>query len=324
MSWFLLRVRYTLQQHYQYLNLMADKLAIDIQGLKKTYSNGTQALRGIDLQVEQGDFFALLGANGAGKTTAIGVLTSLVNKNEGSVKVFGFDADTHINDVKRHIGVVPQEFNFNIFEKVIDIIVWQAGYFGVPRNEAIKRAEEILKALDLWDKRNTVSRELSGGMKRRLLIARALIHKPKLLILDEPTAGVDVELRRGMWKYLKKLNKEGTTILLTTHYLEEVEQLCRNMAMIKDGKVVAQGKVSSMLRSLEEQTYVLDVCDIKKEQKLDGYKLSVNSKHEAEVVLPAKEPITNLIQALAKEGVMVNEIQPKMNRMEQLFLNHLK
>lgn len=303
---------------------MTHEPAIQIQGLKKTYANGTQALRGIDLVVEQGDFFALLGANGAGKTTAIGVLTSLVNKNEGSVRVFGYDVDTQINEVKRHIGVVPQEFNFNIFEKVIDIIVWQAGYFGVPRKIALKRAEEILKALELWDKRNVQSRELSGGMKRRLLIARALIHKPKLLILDEPTAGVDVELRRGMWTYLKKLNQEGTTILLTTHYLEEVEQLCKNMAMIKDGKVVTQGKVNSLLRSLEEQTYVLDVCDIKQDQQLKGYSLKVTGKHEAEVNLPANEPITTLIQALAKEGIMVNDIQPKTNRMEQLFLNYLK
>ncbi|MFT7184411.1 MAG: ABC-2 type transport system ATP-binding protein [Oceanicoccus sp.] len=303
---------------------MPKQLAINIEGLKKTYADGTQALRGVDIKVEQGDFFALLGANGAGKTTAIGILTSLVNKNEGSVKVFGYDLDTQVNDVKRHIGVVPQEFNFSIFEKVIDIIIWQAGYFGVPRKIAVKRAEEILKALDLWDKRNTSARQLSGGMKRRLLIARALIHEPKLLILDEPTAGVDVELRRGMWKYLNRLNKEGVTILLTTHYLEEVEQLCRNMAMIKEGKVVAQGKVSALLKSLKNQTYVLDVCEIKKDQKLKDFELNIINKNTVEVNISAKEPITNLIQALAKESVMVNEIQPKMNRMEQLFLNYLK
>jgi len=300
------------------------KLAVQIAGLKKTYSNGTQALRGIDLEIEQGDFFALLGANGAGKTTTIGVLTSLVNKNEGSVKVFGYDLDTQINDLKRHIGVVPQEFNFNIFEKVIDIVVQQGGYFGVPRKTARKRAEKILKALELWDKRNTTSRELSGGMKRRLLIARALIHEPKLLILDEPTAGVDVELRHGMWKYLKELNKSGTTILLTTHYLEEVEQLCKNMAMIREGKVIAQDRVSKLLRSLEKQTYVLEVCDVKKDLKVKGFDLNVVSKREIEVEISAKEPITSLIQALSDAGVLVNEIQPKTNRMEQLFLNLLK
>jgi len=301
-----------------------NKLAVQIAGLKKTYSNGTQALRGIDLEIEQGDFFALLGANGAGKTTTIGVLTSLVNKNEGSVKVFGYDLDTQINDLKRHIGVVPQEFNFNIFEKVIDIVVQQGGYFGVPRKTARKRAEKILKALELWDKRNTTSRELSGGMKRRLLIARALIHEPKLLILDEPTAGVDVELRHGMWKYLKELNKSGTTILLTTHYLEEVEQLCKNMAMIREGKVIAQDRVSKLLRSLEKQTYVLEVCDVKKDLKVKGFDLNVVSKREIEVEISAKEPITSLIQALSDAGVLVNEIQPKTNRMEQLFLNLLK
>lgn len=298
--------------------------AVHIEGLKKTYVNGTQALRGIDLHIEQGDFFALLGANGAGKTTTIGILTSLVNKNEGSVKVFGYDLDTQINEVKRHIGVVPQEFNFNIFEKVIDIIVQQAGYFGVPRKLALKRAEKILKALELWDKRNVKSRELSGGMKRRLLIARALMHKPKLLILDEPTAGVDVELRHGMWKYLKELNKNGTTILLTTHYLEEVEQLCKNMAMIREGKVIAQDKVSTLLRSVDEITYVLEVNKVKKDLKLEGYVLKVINKHQIEVELNEKEPITDLIQALAKLEILVNDIQLKTNRMEQLFLKLLK
>lgn len=298
--------------------------AIHIEGLKKTYANGTQALRGMDLHVEPGDFFALLGANGAGKTTAIGILTSLVNKTEGSVKVFGYDLDTQINEVKRHIGVVPQEFNFSIFEKAIDIIVWQAGYFGVPRKTALKRAEKILKALDLWDKRNSSARELSGGMKRRLLIARALMHEPKLLILDEPTAGVDVELRRGMWDYLKELNRSGTTILLTTHYLDEVEQLCKNMAMIREGKVIAQDKVSTLLRSLQEQTYVLEVSAVKKDFTLKGYDLSVIDAHTLEVKLGTKEPITTLIQDLAKADILVNEIQPKTNRMEQLFLNLLK
>lgn len=292
---------------------MKRSLAIEIKGLRKTYAGGTKALKGLNLSVEEGDFFALLGSNGAGKTTTIGILTSLVNKSAGKVHVFNYDLDKDINAVKSQIGVVPQEFNFNVFEKVIDIIVCQAGYFGVPRKIAEKRAEEILKALDLWDKRNKVSRSLSGGMKRRLLIARALIHKPKLLILDEPTAGVDVELRYGMWKYLKELNKEGMTILLTTHYLEEVEQLCKNMAMIREGKVIAQGSVQELLKSLEKQSYVLEVYNNEKAQK-----------QIMEVEIAANESITALIQKLSEKGILVNDIQPKTNRMEQLFLKLLK
>ncbi len=293
--------------------IMKRSLAIEIKGLRKTYAGGTKALKGLNLSVEEGDFFALLGSNGAGKTTTIGILTSLVNKSAGKVHVFNYDLDKDINAVKSQIGVVPQEFNFNVFEKVIDIIVCQAGYFGVPRKIAEKRAEEILKALDLWDKRNKVSRSLSGGMKRRLLIARALIHKPKLLILDEPTAGVDVELRYGMWKYLKELNKEGMTILLTTHYLEEVEQLCKNMAMIREGKVIAQGSVQELLKSLEKQSYVLEVYNNEKAQK-----------QIMEVEIAANESITALIQKLSEKGILVNDIQPKTNRMEQLFLKLLK
>lgn len=297
--------------------------AVDIQGLVKTYANGTQALKGIDLSIESGDFFALLGANGAGKTTTIKVMTSLANKNKGTVKIFDKDIDKDINAAKRMIGVVPQEFNFNVFEKVINIVVWQSGYFGVPRKVALKRAEKILKALTLWDKRDERSFDLSGGMKRRLLIARALIHEPKLLILDEPTAGVDVELRRGMWDYLKELNKNGTTILLTTHYLEEVEQLCKNMAIIKEGIVFKQDSVKNMLRTLEMEKYMVDVRNVKNDTKIKGYEIKVIDKTTLEVDVKADQPITDLIKALDKADIQVNDIRPKSNRMEQLFLNAL-
>lgn len=298
--------------------------AISIHNLVKTYSNGVQALKGIDLEVEQGDFYALLGANGAGKTTTIGVLTSLVNKTEGRVSVFGHDIDHDINAAKLSIGVVPQEFNFNIFERVWDILVYQAGYFGVPQKVAEKALEKILKDLSLWDKRFEVSRNLSGGMKRRLMIARALVHHPKLLILDEPTAGVDVELRLGMWDYLRELNRSGTTILLTTHYLEEVEQLCKNVAIIKEGVVIQKGPVKDLIGSLEKQRYLVDVQKVGKDLKIKGYEIQVLDQSRLEVELESKQPITHFIKALADEGVLVHDMRPKSNRMEQLYLNLLK
>ncbi len=223
--------------------------ALHIQNLRKTYDNGVEALKGVSLSVEQGDFFALLGPNGAGKTTIIGIVTSLVNKSAGSVEVFDASIDTHISLAKTYIGIVPQEFNFNIFEKVIDIILTQAGYYGISRAEAMPRAESLLKDLGLWDKRNSPSQQLSGGMKRRLMIARGLIHNPKLLILDEPTAGVDVEMRLGMWDFLRKLNQAGTTIILTTHYLEEAEELCRNIAIINHGTIVVNKSMKELLDS---------------------------------------------------------------------------
>jgi ABC-2 type transport system ATP-binding protein len=222
-------------------------LAISIRNLRKVYEGGIQALKGIDLSVQAGDFFALLGPNGAGKTTAIGILTSLVTKTSGDVEVFGVPVDKDPNKAKTYIGLVPQEFNFNIFEKVINIVITQAGYYGIPRKQALERAEEILKAVGLWDKRNEPSQKLSGGMKRRLMIARALIHKPKLLILDEPTAGVDVEMRHSMWNFLRKINKEGTTIVLTTHYLEEAEQLCKNVAIINKGEILLHEPMAGLL-----------------------------------------------------------------------------
>src|SRR5690554_2262405 len=234
--------------------------ALSIRGLKKTYKGGHVALKGIDLDVEEGDFFALLGPNGAGKSTTIGIISSLVNKSAGTVNVFGYDLDTQLVDLKRQIGLVPQEFNFNQFETVQQIVVNQAGYYGVPREIAKQRAEKYLKQLSLWDKRNSPARMLSGGMKRRLMIARALLHEPKLLILDEPTAGVDIELRRSMWDYLEKINKQGITIILTTHYLEEAETLCRNIAIIDQGSIIENTSIKRLLATLNMETFVFDLA----------------------------------------------------------------
>ena len=233
--------------------------ALSVKNIVKTYKNGTQALKGISLEIKEGDFYALLGANGAGKTTLIGIITSLVNKTSGEIKVFGDDIDTSFSKAKLNVGVVPQEFNFSIFEKVLDIIVQQAGFYGIPKSKAEAKAHELLDKLGLGDKKKQIAKSLSGGMKRRLMIARALVHSPKLLILDEPTAGVDVELRHGMWEYLAKLNKEGLTILLTTHYLEEVEQLCKNASIIKGGKIVKEGTVKSLLNSLDKESFIFEV-----------------------------------------------------------------
>lgn len=299
--------------------------AITIKNLNKVYKNGTRALENIDLEVKKGDFFALLGANGAGKTTIIGILTGLVKKTSGSVQVHEFDIDEDLDKAKELIGVVPQEFNFNMFEKVIDIVVTQAGYFGIARKEALQEAEVLLKALSLWEKRNTPSRALSGGMKRRLMIARALIHKPKLLILDEPTAGVDVELRREMWDYLKKLNQDGTTILLTTHYLEEVEQLCKQVAIIKQGHIVRQDSVKDMIHSLEKQTYVVTVTKmLKGRPELEDYDISLTDENTLEVDLGMNQNISDFVTTLSENGITIKDFRPKENRLEQLFLKILK
>ena len=298
--------------------------AIEIQDLVKVYKNGTHALKGVDLEVKQGDFFALLGANGAGKTTIIGILTSVVNKTAGKVKIFGLDIDKELAKAKKMIGVVPQEFNFSIFEKVLDIVVCQAGYFGVPRKDALKEAEKVLRTLELWDKRNKAARTLSGGMKRRLMIARALVHKPKLLILDEPTAGVDVELRRGMWKYLKKLNEEGTTILLTTHYLEEVEQLCRNVAIIKEGQIVKKDTVKHVLATVEKETYVVEIPNFKNQEKVKHFALIKIDSETVEVDLCKEDSLTDFVDAATKSGLTIKSIRPKENRLEQLFLTILQ
>ena len=296
--------------------------ALQINNLKKQYDSGLVAVDGIDLVVEEGDFFALLGANGAGKTTIIGVISSLVNKTNGIVKVFGVDIDQDFSTAKRYIGVVPQEFNFSIFEKVIDIVVNQAGYYGIAHSEAYPRAVEILTKLGLGDKLNTVSRSLSGGMKRRLMIARALIHQPKLLILDEPTAGVDLELRLGMWEYLKELNESGTTIILTTHYLEEVEQLCKNMAIIKSGKIVTQGSVSQLLKSVEQETYHFEVSDTTNiESIIKDSKIIDSSVFELKV--NQKDGLNKVLLNLDEAGIKIFGIRPQGNRVEELFLSTL-
>ena len=296
--------------------------AIEIKDLKKIYATGVEALKGIDLTIEQGDFFALLGANGAGKTTIISILTSITNKTSGSVKVLGTDIDVDFDTVKSHFGVVPQEFNFSIFEKVLDIVVNQAGFYGIPRQEATDRARKILTDLGLGDKLNQVSRTLSGGMKRRLMIARALVHNPKILILDEPTAGVDVELRHGMWDYLLKLNRDhGVTILLTTHYLEEVEAMCRNCAIIKKGEIVKTGTVRKLLGSLEKETYVAEVSDMGNYEKITGYIVTKIDDQTLEVVLEKDQTLNDLVAAFSKNGVVLQGIRPKGNRLEELFLN---
>ena len=294
--------------------------AVEITGLKKVYKNGFKALKGVDMTIKEGDFFALLGANGAGKTTIIGILTGTVLKTEGTVKVFGVDIDKNHNEAKKLIGVVPQEFNFNIFEKVQDIIIQQAGYFGIPRSEAKKRIKPILEVLELWDKRHTKAMELSGGMKRRLMIARALIHGPKFLILDEPTAGVDVELRHGMWDYLKKINKEGVTILLTTHYIEEAEELCRNVAIIKLGEIIKSAPTRELTNGMEEHTYVVELSEKHETITLKGFEFERVDETTIEVVVKKDQTINQLIQALDESKIVVHELSPKGNKLERLFL----
>ncbi len=298
--------------------------AINIQNLFKKYATGTEALKGITLHVEEGDFFGLLGANGAGKTTLIGILCGLVNPTSGNISIFGFDADTQRDQAKQKIGIVPQEFNFSIFEKVWDILITQAGYYGLTPKEAAPHAEELLKRLGLWEKRNQPSQVLSGGMKRRLMIARALIHQPRLLILDEPTAGVDVELRYGMWEYLTELNKKGTTILLTTHYLEEAERLCRNLAIINKGEIVKTGAVNELLQGLDARTYVLNLDTTSTLSKIQGFAFTVTDMMTAEVQLQKGQEVGDLIRALTAQQVHVQDIRPQENRLERLFLNTIR
>lgn len=297
--------------------------AIEIKGLVKQYANGPQALKGIDLNIKEGDFFALLGANGAGKTTLINTVTGLVNKTSGSVKVFGIDNVMHSEDAKKMVGVVPQEFNFNIFEKVSDILVTYAGYFGVPRSKALDRATEVMSKLELLAKRDAKSMQLSGGMKRRLMIARALMHQPRLLILDEPTAGVDVELRHGMWNYLRELNNTGTTILLTTHYLEEVEQMCRNVAIIKQGEIIKNDSVKGLLNSMESQVYTVSVDRIGEIDKVRDFEVSGVDENTIEVVMKKGITLSSLVDSLRYAGMEATDVRPKNNRLEQLYLNIL-
>jgi len=294
--------------------------ALSISNLQKTYKGGFQALKGIELTVEQGDFFALLGPNGAGKSTTIGIITSLVNKTEGQVSVFGHDIDKELERAKSCIGLVPQEFNFNQFESLQRILINQAGYYGVDRELAKERAEKYLKQLDLWDKRDDAARNLSGGMKRRLMIARALMHEPKMLILDEPTAGVDIELRRSMWDFLRELNQQGITIILTTHYLEEAEMLCRNIAIIDQGKIVEDTNMKSLLASLENETFVLDLPNQSIKPSLDGFAYRQLDDHTLEVDVKKSQGLNSVFAQLSEQGVQVLSMRNKTNRLEELFV----
>jgi len=295
--------------------------ALSIRQLTKTYGNGFQALKGIDLDVAEGDFFALLGPNGAGKSTTIGIISTLVNKTTGTVNIFGNDLDRNPAQLKRSIGVVPQEFNFNQFEKTFDIVVTQAGYYGIPPKIARERAEQYLTQLGLWDKRDVPSRSLSGGMKRRLMIARALIHEPRLLILDEPTAGVDIELRRSMWTFLTELNEKGITIILTTHYLEEAEQLCRNIGIIDHGTIIENTGMKTLLNKLHVETFLLDLRDpLQVVPQLNGYPVQLVDNHTLEVQVDKTIGITSLFSQLSLQNIQVLSLRNKTNRLEELFV----
>lgn len=296
--------------------------ALVINNLKKTYTGGFEALKGITLNVEEGDFFALLGPNGAGKTTTIGIITTLVNKTSGSVSVFGYDIDHDIENAKTCIGVVPQEFNFSIFESVIDIVLNQAGFYGIPRHLAQERAEYYLTKLGLWEMRNLAARMLSGGLKRRLMIVRALVHEPKMLILDEPTAGVDIELRRSMWTFLREINKKGTTIILTTHYLEEAESLCRGIAIIDKGNIIENTTVKELLSRLNIETIVLDLKDpILEAPKIPGCDTIRLDNTTLEIAFPKKLNINTIFQELSKKHIEVISMRNKSNRLEELFIS---
>ncbi|OAQ14871.1 multidrug ABC transporter ATP-binding protein [Bibersteinia trehalosi Y31] len=293
--------------------------ALEITNLIKQYPTGVQAVKGINLTVEQGDFYALLGHNGAGKSTTIGIISSLVNKTSGSVKVFGFDLDRQKIQLKQQIGLVPQEFNFNQFEKVIDVLLNQAGFYGVSRKSALERAEYWLKKLELWGKREHFTRELSGGMKRRVMIARALMHNPKLLILDEPTAGVDIELRRSMWDFLRELNQNGTTIILTTHYLEEAETLCRHIGIIQQGELIENTTMKALLAKLETETFLLDLSK-NRPLVIGDYPFKWLDDDTIEVEVKRQQGLNKLFQQLSEQGVEVLSMRNKSNRLEELFL----
>ncbi len=295
--------------------------ALSIRGLTKTYRNGVQALRGVDLDVERGDFFALLGPNGAGKTTLIGIITSLVNKTAGTASVFGYDLDSQLERAKSCIGVVPQELNFNMFESPLTIVINQAGFYGIPRKVARVRAEKYLRQLQLWDKRNGIARGLSGGMKRRLMIARALMHEPRLLVLDEPTAGVDIEIRRSMWEFLNDINASGTTIILTTHYLEEAESLCRNIAIIDNGHIVERDRMSNLLRGLRTETFVLNLRNpVQAAPAIPGYALTLVDDHTIEAEVSKEQNLNGLFSHLASSGLEVLSMRNKVNRLEEVFM----
>ncbi len=296
--------------------------ALSIKQLSKAYNNGFQALKGIDLQVEEGDFFALLGPNGAGKSTTIGIICSLIRKSAGKVRVFDYDIDSHFSQAKKQIGIVPQEFNFPNFEKVFDILVNQAGYYGLPKKLAVQRTEKYLKALGLWDRRFDAPRSLSGGMKRRLMIARALVHEPRLLILDEPSAGVDIEMRRSMWVFLKELNEQGTTIILTTHYLEEAESLCRNIAIINHGEIVEHGSMKNLLSQLHKEVVILDTkAPLASAPELTGFTAILVDDHTLEVDIEKGQTVNVLFTELTAAGIEINSMRNKANRLEELFVN---
>ncbi|QFT55628.1 ABC transporter ATP-binding protein [Microbulbifer sp. THAF38] len=298
--------------------------ALSIHDLQKTYDGGFQALKGISFEVQPGDFFALLGPNGAGKSTTIGIICSLVRKTAGSVSIFGVDIDSDFAAAKRLLGVVPQEFNFSQFEKVFDIVATQGGFYGMPRKLAEERTEQYLKQLGLWDKRNTQARMLSGGMKRRLMIARALIHEPKLLILDEPTAGVDIELRRSMWAFLEEINARGTTIILTTHYLEEAESLCRNIAIIDKGVIVENTSIKSLLKTLNRETFILDSSELlSKTPELAGFECRLLDSHSLEITVEKGQSLTEAFVELKAQGITVTSMRNRANRLEELFISML-
>ncbi len=295
--------------------------ALELRQLRKTYPSGVEALRGIDLTVKQGDFFALLGPNGAGKTTAIGIITSLVNKTAGNVSVFGYNLDRQREAAKACIGVVPQEFNLNVFEKCGNILINQAGYYGVPRSVARRRAEKYLKALHLWDRRDQMSRTLSGGMKRRLMIARALIHQPRLLILDEPTAGVDIEIRRSMWDLMTRINEDGMTIILTTHYLHEAESFCRNIAIIDEGRIIENDTMVNVVRKLKREVFVLTLEEsLQRAPDLPGYQVQLRNEHEIEVEVEQEQGLNALFRVISDRALHVASMRTKSNRLEELFL----
>jgi ABC-2 type transport system ATP-binding protein len=295
--------------------------ALSIRGLTKTYAGGVEALKGIDLDVAEGDFFALLGPNGAGKSTTIGIISSLINKSAGRVSVFGADLDTDIARAKRCLGLVPQELNFNVFEPVVEIVVNQAGYYGIDRKTAYERAETYLRQLGLWEKRREMARNLSGGMKRRLMIARALVHEPRLLILDEPTAGVDIEIRRSMWDFLRRINAAGTTIILTTHYLEEAESLCRTIGIIDHGELIENTTMKGLLTRLNTEMFVLDLCSpVHALPELPGHRVQLIDDHTIEVEVSRGQSINKLFTDLSGHGIEVLSMRNKTNRLEELFL----
>ncbi|KZX53357.1 ABC transporter [Halioglobus sp. HI00S01] len=296
--------------------------ALYIENLSKVYGNGFEALKGVSLTVEQGDFYALLGPNGAGKSTTIGIICSLVAKSGGRVQVFDADIDSDFAAAKKYIGIVPQEFNFNMFERVLDIVVNQGGYYGMSRALSAERAEKYLKALGLWEKRDDAARNLSGGMKRRLMIARALVHEPRLLILDEPTAGVDIEMRRAMWEFLQKINAEGTTIILTTHYLEEAEALCRHIGIINHGEIVENTSIKELLRRLHREVFILDsVEDLPEQLDVPGFVVRRMDLHSMEVEVEKGQHINDVFAALDQQGIHVSSMRNRANRLEEMFVN---